>query len=376
MSDVPQTPPADDTITPAHEEIIRKHLEGVMNGTISLDDLTKIVFDDQTIDGRSKKGRALKKWIVAKGHKIKTSKYEPEGPFVLADEHVEFITNNIDSMRPMEIARTLFPGKKITPLNKEYLAICTKIREIRPEAVPESDRMAEGPYEPPKSIYRLVPRINEYVSKYKIENVKPLPQDEKQISDRDLKCLKKLLGYMNTHTFFLSINIYELVHERELFESRFIRYTYDKPDLTEEEVDQYISVCDKYVALHQIRKNIQTLQKEININLEAATEEKKKVAMSYIELLNSYRAKEKDAEDVLERTVKALVGTRDKRLAGQQANNATVLNLVQAWQDIEKRRELLELAKRQREAEQDAVKRLSNMDAVVALIAGLSKDNV
>lgn len=368
-------PPAEFIITPEIETVIQANLSKIFDGSISLDDLTKIVTKDDKLDGRSRAGRAIKKWFIDKGHKIKTSKYEKEGPYVLSEDEIEFITNNIGKMRPMEMARMLWPMKKITPLNREYLAIQVKIKEINPESLPESEKMADGIYEPPKSIYRLVPKINDYIARYRIDNATPLPMEEKKLNDRDLKNLRSLLNYLNNHTFIHAINIYDLIQERELFESKFIRYTYDKPDLTEEEVDQYILVCDKAVALHQLKKNIQVLQREISINLESGDAEKKKVAMSLIELLNSYRGKETEGEKMLESTLEDLVGTRNTRLAGKLTNNATVMNLVTAFQQEEKRKELLELAEEMRAAEAEAVKKLSSMDAVIALVAGYHTDD-
>lgn len=363
-------------ITPEIEIKIKSKLDELLKGTLTLDQLTKFVFDDPNIDGRSVKGRELKQWLIENSVAFKTSgarasesKAETAN-FELEKEQKEFIEANIEKMRPMEMARILWPKKKISPLNREFRSLQEYIVEIRPDAIADSDKSAGEAYVPPQSIYRLVPKINSYITRYKLENIKPLPINEKLIPEAELKNLRSVLNYLNTDTFVLSINIYELVQERELFESKFIRYVYDKPDLTEEEVDQYILICDKSVSLHQIRRNIQTLQKEINTNLESGDVEKKKVAMSFIELLNAYRAKESDAESVLDKTIKGLVGTREKRLQGRLQNNATVMNLVTAWQDEEKRRQLLALAEKQREAQREAVDKLHNMDAVVSLIAG------
>ena len=45
---------------------------------------------------------------------------------------------------------------------------------------------------------------------------------------------------MHTFRFLHQIGTYNIETDRELFESSFVRYTWDKPDLTQEEVDQYI----------------------------------------------------------------------------------------------------------------------------------------
>ena len=64
---------------------------------------------------------------------------------------------------------------------------------------------------------------------------------------------------MHTFRFNHQINNYETQNDRDLFESSFIRYTYDKPDLTQEEVDQYIVLSSEVV----ISANIQRRKKNI-----------------------------------------------------------------------------------------------------------------
>lgn len=365
----------DDTsmITPEVQGLIQANSSKLFDGSISVEELGRIVFKDDRLDGRDKKIKALNQWLIDNGLKVK-SKPVRETIEILEPEQIEFIKANIDKMKSMEMARALWPSKKMTPLNKEFILLQRFCRELRPEAVPDGEKMADGPYKAPKSIYYLVPRINSYIGKYQMGDVKPLPQNEAQIPERELKNLRVLLRYMNTPTFIHAVNIYGLEQERELFESKFIRFTFETPDLTEIEVDQYINLCDKAVSLHQIKKNNQILQAEINQNFDSSDGDKKKLAMTYVELLGGYRQKEADAESALEKTLKSLVGGRNERLKGRLADNATVMNLVEAFQNEKKRLELVALAEQQRNAERHAVENLSSMDAVVALIAGFSKE--
>jgi hypothetical protein len=373
MPDVISTPSDDDKdkffeITPEMEQVIRENWD-----KISLDDLTRKITGNPKLDGRNREGRAIRDWMIVRGLKVKTARYEKEGPYELTDDQKELIAMNIDKMKPMEMARLLFPDKKLTPLNREFVAIQKHVKVLSPNAIPPHEAVAEGQYEPPKSIYRLIPKINKYISKYQIEEAKLL--EVKTLSDKEIKNLKSLLTYMNNHVFISAINVYEKENERELFESRFIRYTYDKPDLFEEEVDQFIAVCDKAVSLYQLKQQIQTLQREINQNLETGKEDNKRVAMSLIELLESYRERETASEKWMDNVIDNLVGTRNKRLQGRQRENASIINLVEAFQGEKTRQELLQVAKEQREAERAAVDKLSNMDQVKALIAGYSKED-
>ena len=56
------------------------------------------------------------------------------------------------------------------------------------------------------------------------------------------------------------ISNYASQDNRELFESSFVRYTNDKPDLTQEEVDQYIVLSAEVVIASNIQVRVERLQ--------------------------------------------------------------------------------------------------------------------
>lgn len=73
-------------------------------------------------------------------------------------------------------------------------------------------------------------------------------------------------------------------------------------------------------------------------------------------------------------TMTKLVQTRSKRLDNKFQENASILNLVEAWQTEKQRMKMIELAKEQKLLEGEEVDKLSDMDSVIALIAGFSKE--
>ena len=78
------------------------------------------------------------------------------------------------------------------------------------------------------------------------------------------------------------ISNYASQDNRELFESSFVRYTHDKPDLTQEEVDQYIVLSAEVVIASNIQVRVERLQELLD---QAAEEtEGKRMAMSLVEL--------------------------------------------------------------------------------------------
>ena len=86
--------------------------------------LIELVFPDvpeKQRDGRSKYGRAVKKFLAEKSLEAKVShKYYPKEKIELTDEQKEFISNNCSAMKPMEMARLIFDDSKISALDQRY----------------------------------------------------------------------------------------------------------------------------------------------------------------------------------------------------------------------------------------------------------------
>ena len=357
------------TLTPERETFLR-----LQWSRMSIEELARETFGDKTLAANSPECDFVKLWIINESPKAKMLREEKNKIKELSEEQKEFINNHMDAgMSAFEITKLLFPNKKISPLNREFLLVQQHIKKFSPESIPKNEAIADGEYESPQSIFRLIPKVNKYIGHFNIEGSKPL--DAKSLSDRDIKNLKSMLINMNTHNFLAAINLYERESERELFESKFIRFTYDKPDLLQEEVDQYVAVCDKTVALFQLKQQIQTLQRRINLNFITDDDKKQKLATNDINLLESYRERETASEKWVENVLGTLVGSRNARLKGKVAENASVLNLVEAFQGEKKRQELAELFEKHKLAEQKAVDNLSSMDAVIALVAGYSSDD-
>ncbi len=69
-----------------------------------------------------------------------------------------------------------------------------------------------------------------------------------------------------------------------------------------------------------------------------------------------------------------LHGKRSKRNEERMNANASILNLVDAWKQEEHRAELLALAELEKLADSQEADRLMDMDGVMALISGISKE--
>ena len=331
----------------------------------SLLELIRVAYPDKNYDGRTKEGRAVKKFlatrqIVADGAHV----YKPKDKIKLTQEHKEYISNNAGMMSPVEIARIIFKDNKITNLNQEAKSVSEYIGTLdnkvvyqTPEQPPENNE-----YKPPKTNLRMTQRVNKYVHD---------GLDENNLKSKEKAGIEALIGYMHTFRFNHQINNFETQNDRDLFESSFIRYTYDKPDLTQEEVDQYIVLSSEVV----ISANIQRRKEHLTAMLDAVVEDTDgRASMSLVEVIGKVETEYNQSVNRQQKLLGDLKEKRSDRLSKQIKENASILNLVQVWKDEENRKKMIHLAEMKKEIIKEEVERLSSMDEIKCRIMGLGED--
>jgi len=335
--------------------------------------LTRKISNNPEADGRDKIGRAVREFIASKGLEIKTTKFQKKGEIILSKDQVEFVLNNIDKMKLLELTRLLFKVATLAPLSREYRAVYAYAKTLdKVNIIKEEEEPADEEYDSPKSIYKVVHRVNRFVQNPKDENALLFNTDPKQLSTSETKQLRALLGNMNLLRFVHQMKRYTKAMDRELFESSFIGMTWDKPDLLREEVEQYISLSGEIVQTAQLDRNIQKMDDAIDEAWSGDSD--KKISMTMIENINSLREKLNKSKDEQRKLIANLSGSRSERLKKKVEANASILNLVEAFQNEKKRLEMIELAEMQKKAEEEDIGKLSSMEDIVAIIAGLSKD--
>ena len=91
--------------------------------------LTQIVSGDDTIDGRSKIGRSIRKFMVDQGLNYQTSKHSKVEEIVLTDEEKEFLNSHAgQDMSSIQLAELLWPNKEIKKLSKEQRVVADYIK--------------------------------------------------------------------------------------------------------------------------------------------------------------------------------------------------------------------------------------------------------
>ena len=266
----------------------------------SLLELIKAAFPDKNVDGRSKEGRAVKEFLASREIKARGAhEYQPKD-ISLSEEQKEYITNNVYIMKAVEIARILFSDERINNLNAETRIVNEFIKTLSPRDLYADPSDVPGDeYKPPKTQAAAIARVNKYV----LDAV-----DKSKILPKQKKDLAALIGYLSTYRFVHQINTYSTEEDRGLFESSFVRYTYDKYDLAQEEVDQYIVLSMEVVISFNIQATIQIIQRQIDQEVEAGG----KIPMALIEANNTART---EYNQCVTRQTKLLGDLKEKRSA-------------------------------------------------------------
>lgn len=357
------------------EELTDKQKENVLrewndrpNDPPSLSELIKAAYPDSDFDGRTKQGRMVKEFlasrqIVAAGAQV----YKPKQKIELTEEQKEYITNNVSMMSAVEMAKILFKNNTLTNLNQESRAVIEYVDTLDNKVAfsnpNEISPLAEtNDYKPPKTELRMVQRINKYVHDGLKEN---------ELKANEKKGVQSLIGYMHTYRFLHQINNFSTTNDRELFESSFIRYTYDKSDLTQEEVDQYIVLSSEVV----IAANIQRRKEHLTAMLDVIVEDSDgRASMSLVEVIGKVETEYNQSVKRQQQLLGDLKEKRSDRLSKQVKENASILNLVQMWKEEESRKKMIHLAELRKQKVDEEIEKLSTMDEIKCRIMGLSED--
>ena len=178
--------------------------------------------------------------------------------------------------------------------------------------------------------------------------------DKNKIDARIKRNINKAIGYINVFRFTHQINVYTTQTSRELFESSFIRYTHDKPDLTAEEVDQYIVMSAEVVIAANIQRRVERLQALLD-NVAEDTEGRR-ISMGLVESINTAQGEYHQSIARQHKLLSDLKQKRSDRLKTELKTNASILNLVQLWKDEESRKKMIKLAENRKKVVKEEIK--------------------
>lgn len=323
--------------------------------------ITRKVFNDESIDGRSKQGRAVRKFLAEQDKKANTSLAPKVEQVHLTKEQKEFLmTDNIEvGMNALEVARLTFKDRDVQPLSMKHRVIVDFLKTYRPEIVDDNEIVTKEKWTPPKSINRAIVKINNFCA---------TALDELTIQTKQKKLVEQLIIYLRSPRFNHFINQYATLADRDLFESEFVRAVWDKPDLTNDELNLYVTVCTNYVR----QKHIQQRIDKLNALLDDQDNERD-ITMRLTEIIKATSEELNQCEKRIESLTKDLNGSRTARLKAKGEENGSIFALVEAFQEREERDRMIMMAELQNKLIEEEADRLESMDDYKARVLGISK---
>jgi hypothetical protein len=324
--------------------------------------LTRAVFKDGTIDGRSKQGRAVREYLASKEIKYKTTKHEEVKPIVLTEEQKEFIEKySQDGMSSYQIAQLLFPDDEVKKLGREQRTVGNYLDAVK-KRKREENRLERNKYDGPTNISECIDRVNLYTDAGLIEH---------EMKAMERKSIESLFRFLKSPRFTQIISNYHKEEDQDLFEAEFIRATWNKPDLSADEVNLYVNVCVDYINL----KNISAHMEKLNRMFDEA-DEQQELTVRLSELLKTKSEEYNQCEKRQESLIQRLAGDRAKRISQRQDQNASILSLVESFQNEEERKLMVKMAEMQKKAIKEEAEHLESMNEWKSRILGISKNDV
>lgn len=334
-------------------------------------EIVQYVFGDKTMDARNLIAKELlaklKKLGVDPARSYQRHKIDKKTDFELSEEQKQFISNNAVTMTWWQCAKELF-GESISALKTESVAV-RKYYESLPSNVKlvNDESIVKSDYRPPKTIEQALKRIDIAVRDHSYNRDK--------ISASQRREIERLMSFLHTPRFIRQVSTYEKQMDRELFECAFIGCVYNKPDLTQEEIDQYIIYASECIIGFSNQKRVEMLQ---NLLDEAATGHNQDVKMT-MTLVQSITSAQKEYNDCVLRQRKildALTQKRSERISKRIEQTGSILNLVQAWREEESRKKMIKFANIRRESIKKEINKLESMDSLDAQLMGITHEEI
>lgn len=319
--------------------------------------ITKKVFEDESLDGRSKEGRAVSKFLAENGLRAQTTKRPKSDDVTLSEEQIDKVLEmEGEGFNTSQIADVLF-NKEVKRLSNEWRAVNDMLGQER--EAPSEDTAT---YAPPQAVSRIIKKINDSTG-YGLE--------EGKMSRHQTVCCEKLRINLNNSRFVAIVNNYTSLRDKELFEQEFIRLTWDKPDLTPDELNLYMNVCKEIINLELITSHLQKL----NDMFESA-DDQDEMTVRLAEIIKAKSSEYHQCESRIENLTKKLQGDRGERMKNKAKETASFLSIVQLFQEEEERKNMVRIAEMQKELIKDEAQRLEGMAAWKARVLGISVDDV
>lgn len=330
-----------------------------------VDRLTKTVWQNENLDGRNKEGKLVANYMLEKGYGYKTKVHKKAKKIQLNEEQKQLVIEySKDKLSSLQIAQMIFQDTQVKNLSAEQRCVADFLKTNSSEFIKPQESPSESySYTIPKDESEVISKIKEFSHTELNSNFDKLKRDEKE-------CVINLKKYLSSPRFVQLMNTYNCA-DRQLFEAEFIRATWDKNDLTADEINLYINVCVDYVNLKTIQRNMDKLNQMFD-----EVEDQTEMSVKLAEILKAKSAEYHQCEQRQESLIKKLNGDRSVRMKNKQDKFASILTLVQSFQEEEERKRMVEIAEMQKKLVQDEADKLEDMDSWKARIMGLRREDV
>ena len=323
--------------------------------------ITRELFGDKELDGRSKEGRAVREYLRSLNKDYKTIADAKRGEKIdFTQDQIDYLmSNDIDAdATPLEITRLIFKDRSIKSLSSHHRAVIDFFKEVRPDYLNAKHFEATDVWTPPYAMSHVLGRVN----KFTVRDMK-----EEDLNPQQRQCLERLKDYMQSPRMKQTINSYSRQADRDLFEAEFVRAAWDKPDLNNDEINSYINVCMNYIRLKDTQFRFDKLNRLAeSINAEDQTMRFNEAIKVTGEELNQIEKRISDA-------LKILNGTRADRMKKRVEDHGNITALIDAFKNKEERDRMIMMANRRVKANEDKLDEIETMDDFKMRILGISK---
>ncbi len=323
-----------------------------------IDQLTRSLFKDKTLDGRNKEGKAVASYMLESGYEYKTRIHKKAQKIELSQAQKKQVEDLCeDGLSSLQISQVVFQAD-IKNLSMEQRSVSDFIKEIKTK---KKTKLKKKDYIPPKTESLVIDKINELChEKVSIEKA----------SRSDKECIKMTKKYLRSPRFVQIMNTYNC-EDASLFESEFIRSVWNKPDLTVDEINLYINVCVDYINLKTIQRNMEKLNQMFD-----EVEDQTEMSVKLAEILKAKSSEYHQCEQRQESLIKKLNGDRSARMKNKEQKFASILNLVQSFQEEDERLRMIEIAEKQKMLVDQEIDKIEEMSSWKSRVLGLRREDV
>lgn len=326
--------------------------------------LTQSAFGDKNLDGRSWQGKLVATFLVEQNLNYKTTKFQKREPVrdLTDDDKLYAISAIQNGENILNVARIIYKDDNIKRLSAEWRRVQAYCEVAGVTSQNEEDEVALGVYQAPRELARLVNIVNGALGT-KIEAEK--------VSGKYKAYFDKLRVNLDNSKLKRILNAYESKKDRDLFVDEFVRLTFEKPDLTPDELNLYMQIVRDGISLEVLEGKINKMN-QMFMDIEEASE----LNQRFSENLKACVDEKNQVTKRIADTTKKLQGDRGERLKNQGRDEVSFLNIVQLAQEEQERKNMLRLAELQRAAISEEANRLESLDDFVCRIMGVSKEEV